>query len=424
MNKMLLMLLTLSPVFSFASPWIEADDVLLRAHLQALVDGCLLSSSMNTYPMRWNMISSELEAIDINLLPSNLVLSYRFVKHYYDNQRVGRGSVGGKVIWNSDVRTSQGFGDSDARYNWNSEASTEIVNQNSAFRLNAQYGREWKASEDEYSWNGSYFTVGDGYLQFSVSQLDRWWGPGWSNSTTWSQSGTPLKTLSLGSIIEIEQQDLWLETNLSDIRSTAQADYLWSSRLSTRWERLDVAFTYQKGLDGEKAGSSSKNLVEFAKNDTRISVDGRMTLFPASSLPALYASYAWNEIESQKGSAQLWGVDWQRQMDDIFVSLYIERFKSHHGKLNIISRDYLNSVVVSQTDNWSFGMTSYLANDDQIRFTARHFDSVLARTEKTKSLHLSYTTVLASSKITFGLGYEDGLKRREPTLSLSWQYRL
>lgn len=76
MNKMLLMLLTLSPVFSFASPWIEADDVLLRAHLQALVDGCLLSSSMNTYPMRWNMISSELEAIDINLLPSNLVLSY------------------------------------------------------------------------------------------------------------------------------------------------------------------------------------------------------------------------------------------------------------------------------------------------------------------------------------------------------------
>jgi len=421
---MLLVLLTFCPVFSVASPWIEADDALLRAHLQALVDGSLLSSSMSTYPMRWNMISRELDTVDINLLPSNLVLSYRFVKHYYDNQRVGRGSVGGKVIWNSDARTSQGFGDSDARYSWNSEASTEIVNQNSAFRLNAHYGREWKDSDAEYSWNSSYFTVGDGYWQFTVSQLDRWWGPGWSNSVTWSQSGTPLKTLSLGSIIEIEQQDLWLETNLSEIRSTSQADYLWSSRLSTRWDRLDIALTYQQGLGGEKVDSFSKYLGEFAKNDARISVDGRMTLFPASSLPALYASYAWNEIESQKDSAQLWGVDWQRQMENIFVSLYIERFKSHHGKLNIISSDYRNSVVASQTDNWSFGIIAYLANDDQIRFTARHFDSVLAHPEKTKSLHLSYTTVLASSKITAGLGYEDGLKQREPTLSLSWQYRL
>lgn len=61
---------------AFASPWIESDDPLLRASIEMLFNQGVIKQPVNSYPLMWQGIARDLNAIEASSLPAQSQFAY------------------------------------------------------------------------------------------------------------------------------------------------------------------------------------------------------------------------------------------------------------------------------------------------------------------------------------------------------------
>lgn len=404
-----------------ASPWLEANDPVLKGHLQVLVDSGILTASANTYPIRWTLLSEELGNVNINSLSAAQQLSFRYLKHSYDAQRVGRGLNGGRLSWSSKERSDIGFADRNSRFKWNTEFQTESNGKYSAYRINAGYGETWSEGESEFHMENSFFVLGDGVWQLSLSQLDKWWGNGWANSVSWSQSGTPLKTLNVGYILNLESlNDIWVETNLSELEHPYGAGYLWSSRMATKVSFVEIGLSSQYAFDGDKfyQGNYSTDGVFFDK-DLRNTVDLKLSLpVMLGVYSSVYGSYSQHNSKAHNNNeVSLYGADAQWLVLDTSLRWYVEKLDwKQDAKI-----EYSNSANAAEPNNLSLGVIANLPNDHTIQVSYRDFSHYKEDLSK-KSTYASYSFAAFSGLTEMGVAYESS-KQSELSFNVSWMFR-
>lgn len=266
-----------------ASPWVEPDNPMLRVNLQQLADAGYLKAPLTTFPLQWALISDDLEKIDPVTLPDYLKLSYRYVKHFYNNAKLGRGNSRLKAVSATQAPYRLGYG-SFARDDWGVYSSYELTDANYSFRVNANYAKQTDGDKD-FNYQGSYFALAQGQYTFAAGELERWWGPGWQSSLSWSQNSNAIPAVSVS---RFGQKNLvlgdWSAISLiGKLDSSSPNDYLWGTRVMSRplqWLELGASFQSYWGASGHTRYEEFPNVVVDDEDSakTQTSLDMRVQL--------------------------------------------------------------------------------------------------------------------------------------------------
>ncbi|WP_108649829.1 capsule assembly Wzi family protein [Dongshaea marina] len=237
-----------------ASPWVEPDDPMLRVNLQQLADAGYIKAPLTTFPLQWALLNDDLQKIDPLKLPDYLNLAYRYVKHYYNDARLGRGTSRLKMLSTTQAPYRLGYG-SFARDEWGVYSSYEHTDAKFSFRVNANYAKQTDGDK-KFNYQGSYAAIANGSLTVAVGELERWWGPGWQSSLSWSQNSNAVPAIST-SWFGLQNPILgdWSFISLvGQLDSTSPNNYLWASRISSKpWQWLELGGSFQSywGASGQ-----------------------------------------------------------------------------------------------------------------------------------------------------------------------------
>lgn len=177
-----------------ASPWVEADDVFLRASIQQLADSGYLHGAVNTYPLMWSGIARDMREIDFAQLNESERFAYyrlRAALQFAQQGRVSRVRLSG----NSDEERLQSFGDT-YRENAAFTASRSFQWDHSAARIQTTL-RSGGTDDKEYVFDGSYLATTVGNWALSADQMPLWWGPGQDSALVMSTNARPVQALRI-----------------------------------------------------------------------------------------------------------------------------------------------------------------------------------------------------------------------------------
>lgn len=194
----LALLLSAAAFFSQAAPWVKADDRYLRSSLKILADGGYLQTPINTYPLMWQPLLSDLANINTTTMNDSQLFAYLRVlsaANFAKQSAVKAFSLAAS----SDAVSANGFGQS-YHYDEELKLASELTGENWALGISKTFATANHYVNDyttDSSWQGSYaaFTAGNWVL--SVAQQQLWWGPGYASSLSFSHSGKPVKALQL-----------------------------------------------------------------------------------------------------------------------------------------------------------------------------------------------------------------------------------
>lgn len=304
---------------AYASPWVEADDVYLRASLQQLADAGYLRSNMATFPLMWSGIARDLREIDASQLNASEQLAFYRVRaalSFAQQERVDSLRVQGS----SERVRSQGFADTYYEHAAITGARA-FVGQHTAARLQTTL-RMGINDHKHYTFDGSYLATTLGNWAFSVDAMPVWWGPGQKNALVLSTNSRPVQAFRFNRL----QDDVtnlpglawlgnWHATGFYGRTQNAGPlgdQEIAGGRVSVKpWKPLTLASSYTV-----EAGSGLGNRKQI------LGVDGRLAL-PYSI--AVYAEVAQRQGASRvtKKRAYTWGVDhflrFGRDLQQVFV---------------------------------------------------------------------------------------------------------
>lgn len=177
---------------AFASPWIESDDPLLRASIEMLFNQGVIKQPVNSYPLMWQGIARDLNAIEASSLPAQSQFAYQHVKHALANAKQSTSS-GIRINYNGAPELQQSFGKRDQQKSGINSYGAITGNRVSA-KVSVNYADE--ALDDEYTnYHGSYLAVLMGNWSVSAEQVSHWWGPSNDNALLLSNNASPMKGL-------------------------------------------------------------------------------------------------------------------------------------------------------------------------------------------------------------------------------------
>lgn len=393
---------------SQASPWVEAQDPILRSNIQLLSDSGLLNSATNSYPFRWVQISNDLLAINRENLTLEQSLAYRYVKHNYDAARTSGNRNQFTSFISSENKASSGFGDIN-RGHWDVSASKEITDKQFSMRIAVGYDKN-QQTEDEYHFNNSYFALGDSNWQFSVSNIERWWGHGWANSLSFSQQEEPMETVGIAYLSDGEflPNNLWVESFIGlvdtpEYHGSSDDDYVWSSRIAGKIHIVEFGLGYQ--------------LLNQSRQ-YQTTMDAKIAL---PEIAKVYTSfYGSLSLDNQTDIGRtLIGWDAQTLLNNQLVRFYIEQVSNDEKPLK---NGVQHSGFVHQEENLTLGAHLLLSNDHQLSFQIQEFtnpnDSGLESTQQ-----ITYVLPALSGMATLGFSNNVESEKNDLIGWVNWDYR-
>jgi len=393
---------------SHASPWVEAQDPILRSNIQLLSDSGLLSSATNTYPFRWVQISDDLLAIDRTDLTVEQSLAYRYVKHSYDAARTSGNRNQFTSFISSENKSSSGFGDG-LRGQWNASALKEITDKQFSMRISVGYHKN-QQDEKEYNFANSYFALGDSNWQFSVSNVERWWGHGWANSLSLSQKEAPLETVGIAYLSDgkLLPDNLWVESFIGRLDSSKhnasfEDDYIWSNRVSGKISIVELGASYQ---------------LLNRSNQYQTTVDAKIAL---PEFENVYSSfYGSISLDNQTDIGRtLIGWDAQTLLNGQLLRFYIEQLSNNEEAVAIEQGD---TRFYHQEENLTLGAHVLLSNDHQISLQIQEFTE-LADSELESTQQATYALPVLSGMATLGVSYNVEVEKKDLIGWMNWDYR-
>jgi len=225
-----------------ASPWIDANQLFLRHHIQQLSDAGLISAPVTTYPLMWNAINSDLLQINPRSLSPRLTESYAQVTHYLRQAQSNKYNHQAKLSLSNRAQRFHGFGEV-TRQSAQLQLSTEYLGDFWAVKLSSQL-RDKPQDNKEFTFDNSYLAATFGNWVLRAGALSQWWGPGWDSSLVLGNNARPLPTLSLSRQTSTAFTNDWLNwagpwtltsqiTRLED-DSNSEDGLSWISRATFR----------------------------------------------------------------------------------------------------------------------------------------------------------------------------------------------
>ncbi|WP_372628210.1 hypothetical protein, partial [Arsukibacterium sp.] len=127
-------------LFSQAAPWVDTNDRYLRSSLKILADGGYLHSPINTYPLMWQPLLSDLANINTASMNDSQLFAYLRVISAANYAKTS-GIKAFSLAASSEPVTSNGFG---RHYQQQAEIgiSTDFIGKNWAVGINKQLSTE------------------------------------------------------------------------------------------------------------------------------------------------------------------------------------------------------------------------------------------------------------------------------------------
>ena len=171
-----------------AEPFINTQDLHLKANLQHLKNASLLDAPINTYPLMWVDINRSLNKINLSQLSPSEYDSYQQIKNAY--QKAKRKELKLSANAASSAKRFTSFGD-DYRNKNNITLSASSVSDYIAYKLSPTLTTS-SIDGDRFQLNDSYVALRLGNWNFSLGTQDRWWGPGWDSNIGLTNNARPM----------------------------------------------------------------------------------------------------------------------------------------------------------------------------------------------------------------------------------------
>ncbi|TKB53961.1 capsule assembly Wzi family protein [Ferrimonas aestuarii] len=243
-----------------AAPWVNPDDVYLRADIQRLADEGVITVPVNTFPLMWSGILTDLKnANGLTLSDESQDALYR-VRRRAQWETDGGLTAAAEFGGASDTPRFQHF-DSTVRETGEATVSAEYLGSRFSGKLSVTYAAD--AQDDEsLRFDDSYLAMVWGNWVFSAGQQAMWWGPGWDTALTMSTNARPLPSVNLSRNHAHAFETKWLSWIgpwtlntgigwLNDDR-TVEDTLLWTFRASAKpIPQLEIGISRSAQLCGD-----------------------------------------------------------------------------------------------------------------------------------------------------------------------------
>jgi hypothetical protein len=260
--------------FTQAAPWVDTSDIYLRADIQALADGGVISAPINTYPLMWGGIGKDLAKAEPSLFSADLVDAYSRVNFYYQNAVNNRGNTVIKASAASDPARFQHFG-SDYREKGQIQASQEYMDERLAYKINASAVYD-PLDDKEFRFDDSYVALILGNWVTTFGTVAQWWGPGFDSALHKSTNARPMSSLMISRHNPQAFETPWLSwlgqwtlnggVSLSEQERYIPNVLLWSLRAGFKpLKTLEVGLSWTAQFCGEgqdcSVNSASESII-------------------------------------------------------------------------------------------------------------------------------------------------------------------
>ncbi|WP_157371822.1 capsule assembly Wzi family protein [Vibrio sp. MEBiC08052] len=240
---------------SEAAPWLPMDDAYLKSDLQMLADAGLISVPINSYPIRWSRLDTDLQLMQMVQLPPSLEQAYQHLSYALNqdsirNSRRKHVSLG----YARAPRDDRSFA-APLTTHWQVQSSYEFVESAYAFRVAANYQRspdKFGHEDTDYGLDDSYIAANWGSLNVTFGSLQHWWGPASIYNLAWGYTRSTVPGLNLAyDAYDWPILGSWhAETFLGFNETPNRNDKQWSNRFEfSPVNRLNIGLVYQKWFD-------------------------------------------------------------------------------------------------------------------------------------------------------------------------------
>jgi len=345
LGQHLLIFLIIFPYNALAAPWVEVDDIGLRADIQLLADTGVINVPVSTYPLMWESIAPIIKNIELQELTEMQQKAFVRIKRKLASETNSSIQSQLEVDLATNERRFSSFGNSFYEKE-RIGLSIEKMSSNWAGKLNVNYSNTHDPFIDNNDLNidGSYLAYKLGNWVIDIGSIDQWWGPGFDTSLIMSNNARPLPALSVRRNSSAPFESPWLSW-IGPWTFTAQMAKLeseriipdtkmWSSRATFKpYKKIEfgVAWSYQWAGEGQP--SSLDHFFRGLTGDTEC-VNGEPTCDEA--------------LQTKLGN-QIAGFDarWSDSFNGIPYAIYTQRIGEDSpspGTLKISDRSYLYGI--------------------------------------------------------------------------------
>ena len=181
---------------AIAAPWVDTQDPYLKASITALANSGIIKSPINTYPLMYKSIASDLKKAHGGKLPPHLAFALKHVEHSLMQAQKSRTSgIKIKAASDTDAEHFQSIGE---RHTAKGEVNifNEIIGDNIAFKSSVHFTTD-AYNNKKRSYEGSYLAgIFDNWV-VSLDQVSAWWGPGIDNALALSNNAVAFPAVRL-----------------------------------------------------------------------------------------------------------------------------------------------------------------------------------------------------------------------------------
>jgi hypothetical protein len=268
-----------------ASPWVDTQDPYLKASITALANAGIIKAPVNTYPLMWKSIASDLTKAHNGKVPQHLQYALKHIKHalkHSQNQR----TTGVKVKTASKNRDFQSFGE---RHNAKGELNfyNEFIGDQWAFKSSVHFYTD-ADNNKKRSYEGSYLSGTVGNWVVSVDQVSQWWGPGNDSVMALSNNAVafPAVRFTRHHSAPIDLPVLnWLGPismttyfGMQEHSNTIQNIRTWGARVNFRpIDALEIGFTRTAQWGGTNRPTRFSNFVDLLAGTDNAGIGGEVS---------------------------------------------------------------------------------------------------------------------------------------------------
>jgi len=262
---LLVIFIQLASFESHSSPWMDANDMNLRADIQLLNDTNLINLPVTTYPLMWASIAPEIKNINLSNLSEIQINALINIRRQM-NLSVKKSVINkASIHLAKDERRFTSFG-SNLSARANVSLSSEYTGPNFAGKIKINYQNKQVTSVDksEAHLDGSYVAYKISNWIIDAGVTNKWWGPGIDTSLILSSNARPLPAIAIRRNNSQAFETPWLSwigpwtftaqiAHLEHKRFVADAK-LWNSRATFKPIRnleLGLSWSYQWGGKGQ-----------------------------------------------------------------------------------------------------------------------------------------------------------------------------
>lgn len=184
----------LLPSLSIAAPWIEAGDGRLRHHVQVLADAALIRVPINSYPLMWSGIITEVKRVKGGRLTASQRRAVRYIENAF-LQQTRSWQLGATSTVAEQANPLRGFDDT-ARDAQQVSVASEYMGERWAVRAQLNWTDD-PLDGRRYGGDGSYVSTLMGNWALTTGAIDRWWGPSSETGLILSNNARPVPGVSL-----------------------------------------------------------------------------------------------------------------------------------------------------------------------------------------------------------------------------------